>query len=131
MEKGLKDVRIEPEEIMSSDQDPVILSVYYPNVIETPGYIQPRVQIEIGCRSLREPLKKMPILSLIDEKFPEATVDHLYNEKFLKDIYIKADPNITTSVTVPILWDKKTHTIVNNESSQIIPFSARYLRLLP
>ena len=55
-----------------------------------------------------------------DEKFPEATVDHLYNEKFLKDIYIKADPNITTSVTVPILWDKKTHTIVNNESSQII-----------
>lgn len=72
MEKGLKDVRIEPEEIVSSDQDPVILSVYYPNVIETPGYIQPRVQIEIGCRSLREPLKKMPILSLIDEKFPEA-----------------------------------------------------------
>ncbi|MBO0322146.1 nucleotidyl transferase AbiEii/AbiGii toxin family protein [Muricauda sp. CAU 1633] len=72
MEKGLKNVRIEPEEIVSSDQDPVILSVYYPNVIETPGYIQPRVQIEIGCRSLREPFKKMPILSLIDEKFPEA-----------------------------------------------------------
>lgn len=72
MEKGLKGVRIEPEEIVSSDQDPVILSVYYPNVIETPGYIQPRVQIEIGCRSLREPFKKMPILSLTDEKFPEA-----------------------------------------------------------
>jgi len=72
MDKGLKDVHIEPEEIVSSDQDPVILSVYYPNVIETPGYIQPRVQIEIGCRSLREPFKEMPILSLIDEKFPEA-----------------------------------------------------------
>ena len=31
-----------------------------------------------------------------------------------------ADPNYTGRVTVPILWDKKTKTIVNNESSEII-----------
>ena len=31
-----------------------------------------------------------------------------------------ADPNVSTSVTVPVLWDKKTKTIVNNESSEII-----------
>lgn len=70
--KGLTGVNIELEEIVSSDQDPVIISVYYPNVIETPGYIQPRVQIEIGCRSLREPFENRPVVSLLDESYPEA-----------------------------------------------------------
>lgn len=65
-------MRIELEEIVSSDQDPVIISLYYPNVIEMPGYIQPRVQIEIGCRSLREPFENRPILSLLDETYPDA-----------------------------------------------------------
>ena len=57
---------------------------------------------------------------IFDTSFPGATEDHLYGKKFLREIYQKADPTITTSVTVPILWDKKTETIVNNESSQII-----------
>jgi hypothetical protein len=70
--KGLIGIRIEPEEITSSDQDPVIISVYYPNVIETPGYVQPRVQVEIGCRSLREPFEDNSIISLVDESYPDA-----------------------------------------------------------
>ena len=57
---------------------------------------------------------------VFDTSFPGATEDHLYGKRFLREIYQKADPKITTSVTVPILWDKKTETIVNNESSQII-----------
>jgi glutathionyl-hydroquinone reductase len=57
---------------------------------------------------------------VFDDSYLGATNDHLYNLKYLRDIYIKADPTISTSVTVPILWDKKTETIVNNESSQII-----------
>jgi putative glutathione S-transferase len=57
---------------------------------------------------------------IFDSSFPGATEDHLFGKKFLREIYQKADPSITTSVTVPILWDKKTETIVNNESSQII-----------
>jgi putative glutathione S-transferase len=36
------------------------------------------------------------------------------------DIYLKADPNYSGRVTVPILWDKQRNTIVNNESSEII-----------
>jgi glutathionyl-hydroquinone reductase len=36
------------------------------------------------------------------------------------EIYLKADPNYSGRVTVPILWDKKTNTIVNNESAEII-----------
>ena len=55
-----------------------------------------------------------------DDSFLGATKDHLYDKKFLRELYQKADPSVTTSVTVPVLWDKKTETIVNNESSQII-----------
>ncbi len=49
-----------------------------------------------------------------------ANGDSLYGAKLLQEIYQKADPKVSTSVTVPVLWDKKTETIVNNESSQII-----------
>ena len=55
-----------------------------------------------------------------DDSFPGSTKDHLYNKEFLREIYQMADPNVTTSVTVPVLWDKETKTIVNNESAQII-----------
>lgn len=52
--------------------------------------------------------------------FLGATGDTLYNNQFLYEIYQKADPKVNTTVTVPILWDKKKETIVNNESSEII-----------
>lgn len=70
--KGLSGVTIELEEITTSDQDPVIVNVNYPNIIESPGYIRPRVQIEIGCRSLIEPFENRPILSLVDTAYPET-----------------------------------------------------------
>ncbi len=46
--------------------------------------------------------------------------DSLFDVDYLYQIYTKADSNYTGRVTVPILWDKKTNTIVNNESSEII-----------
>ena len=46
--------------------------------------------------------------------------DDLYQSTYLYEIYQLAQKNISTSVTVPILWDKRTKTIVNNESSEII-----------
>lgn len=45
------------------------------------------------------------------------TVNH---SQYLRDIYTKADPQYTGKVTVPVLWDKQTATIVNNESRDII-----------
>lgn len=69
-DKGLTGITVELEEIKSSDQDPVIINISYPFVIESPGYLLPRVQIEIGCRSLHEPHTMRPILSLVDEAFP-------------------------------------------------------------
>lgn len=49
-----------------------------------------------------------------------ATGDTLYGLRFLRDIYTKADPQATTRVTVPVLWDKSRETIVSNESAEII-----------
>ena len=54
------------------------------------------------------------------DDFPGATGDTLYGLHFARDIYTKADPNVTCRVTVPILWDKKQEVIVSNESSEII-----------
>jgi len=71
-EKGLVEVRFQIVEAETTDQDPRIIEVYYPNVIPTPGYIQPRVQIEIGCRSLREPFTDKSFSSLVDEHYPAA-----------------------------------------------------------
>jgi putative glutathione S-transferase len=49
-----------------------------------------------------------------------ASGDTLYGNRFLRDIYLRADPNATTRVTVPVLWDKERETIVSNESAEII-----------
>ena len=49
-----------------------------------------------------------------------ATGDKLFGLPFARDIYIKAVPNVSGRVTVPILWDKETNSIVSNESSEII-----------
>lgn len=46
--------------------------------------------------------------------------DVVNNKNYLYEIYTLADPEYTGRVTVPVLWDKKTYTIVNNESSDII-----------
>ncbi len=40
--------------------------------------------------------------------------------RFLYQLYLKADAKYEGRVTVPVLWDKKTQTIVSNESSEII-----------
>lgn len=49
-----------------------------------------------------------------------ATGDSLFGSRFLRDIYVRADPQATGRVTVPVLWDRKTETIVSNESADII-----------
>jgi len=55
-----------------------------------------------------------------DRGFPGATADDLNNFDFMHQVYTLAQPRYSGIVTVPVLWDKKQHTIVNNESSEII-----------
>ncbi|TGD36394.1 glutathione-dependent reductase, partial [Salmonella enterica subsp. enterica serovar Poona] len=55
-----------------------------------------------------------------DDTFPAATGDTLYQHEFLYQLYQHADLHYSGRVTVPVLWDKKNHTIVSNESAEII-----------
>ncbi|PRY21153.1 putative glutathione S-transferase [Aliiruegeria haliotis] len=52
--------------------------------------------------------------------YPGTTGDTLFGAPFLHTIYTRAVPDITTRVTVPVLWDKESEQIVSNESSEII-----------
>ena len=45
--------------------------------------------------------------------------DPILNASHLHELYSAADPNYTGRVSVPILWDKKLHTIVSNDSGSI------------
>lgn len=54
------------------------------------------------------------------EAAPGVIPDPLFNAQYLHQIYTKADSQYTGRVTVPVLWDKKNNTIVNNESAEII-----------
>lgn len=54
------------------------------------------------------------------DKADGSSGDTLYGSEFLHQIYTRADSSYSGRVTVPVLWDKKTQTIVSNESSEII-----------
>ncbi|MGV0106850.1 Glutathione-dependent reductase [Nostoc sp. DSM 114160] len=64
-----------------------------------------------------------PIMSDKGWMFSEAPgviPDWVNHTQYLQEIYLKADPKYTGRVTVPVLWDKQTQTIVNNESREIM-----------
>ncbi|WP_394827680.1 glutathione S-transferase family protein [Pendulispora albinea] len=46
--------------------------------------------------------------------------DTVNGVRFLRELYTRADPACSGKVTVPVLWDKKRGTIVNNESADIL-----------
>ena len=51
---------------------------------------------------------------------PGATLDTVNGKAALADVYVLGDPHYSGRSSVPVLWDKKQRTIVNNESSEII-----------
>lgn len=52
--------------------------------------------------------------------YPGADRDWLNKAEYLHELYTRADADFTGRATVPVLWDKKTQTIVNNESADIL-----------
>ncbi len=54
------------------------------------------------------------------EDFEGVIPDSVLHKKYLYQVYQKADSTFTGKVTVPVLFDKKSQTIVNTESSEII-----------
>ena len=51
---------------------------------------------------------------------PGVIGDPIHHARTLWQVYAAADPTYTGRVTVPVLWDRQTGTIVNNESAEII-----------
>jgi len=51
---------------------------------------------------------------------PGTIPDYVNRKQRLGEIYLLADPRYTGRVSVPVLWDMKRRTIVNNESPEII-----------
>lgn len=52
--------------------------------------------------------------------YPGADRDRLNGATYMHEIYTRAAPHYTGRATVPVLWDKRTRTIVNNESADIL-----------
>lgn len=54
------------------------------------------------------------VFSEVSRDNPIDGLDYLY------EVYTTVDAHYSGRVTVPVLWDKQQHTIVNNESAEII-----------
>ncbi|KAJ1967971.1 S-glutathionyl-(chloro)hydroquinone reductase [Dispira parvispora] len=66
------------------------------------------------------------------EECPGAIPDSVNHANFIRELYFKVKPDYQGRYTVPLLWDKKKGTIVNNESSEIIRmFNSAFNHLLP
>lgn len=51
---------------------------------------------------------------------PGCIPDTVNGFRHLRELYTAADPRFSGRVTVPVLWDRQTRTIVSNESAEII-----------
>lgn len=49
-----------------------------------------------------------------------CTEDPVMDADYLRELYVRADPDVTARVTVPVLWDTEEETIVNNESREVL-----------
>ncbi|MFV8782003.1 glutathione S-transferase family protein [Microbulbifer sp. SA54] len=64
--------------------------------------------------------------------FSGSDNDPLNDARFMHELYTRADPDFTGRATVPVLWDKQTGTIVNNESADIVRmFNSAFSHLVP
>ena len=52
--------------------------------------------------------------------YPGSDRDRLNGASYMHELYTRADPHYTGRATVPVLWDSEQHTIVNNESADIL-----------
>lgn len=52
--------------------------------------------------------------------YPGADEDTINGARYVHELYTRVDPTISGRATVPVLWDKQSVTIVNNESADIV-----------
>lgn len=66
---GFAGMTIRQGELKDTDQDPVVIEIYYTSVTEQTTYLQPRILVEVGSRSLIEPYSPRPIVSMVGDHF--------------------------------------------------------------
>lgn len=85
-----------------------------------------RTLIMRQLKGLEEAIGLSVVSPVIDQNgwefsdYPGTIPDTINGCKYLWELYLKADPNYSGRVTVPVLWDTEKNTIVNNESREII-----------
>jgi hypothetical protein len=68
---GLEDTSVNCTKVANHDQDPIIIEILYPKLIRSSDYLHPGIQIEIGCRSLKEPFSPRTFGTFISETFSD------------------------------------------------------------
>ncbi|MDR3093375.1 MAG: nucleotidyl transferase AbiEii/AbiGii toxin family protein, partial [Bacteroidales bacterium] len=67
------EVKLDVVDIKDPDDDPVKIEVVFPIVAQYSSYVQPRVLLEIGSRSLMEPSTACKFRSMIGDSFSDRT----------------------------------------------------------
>ncbi|ENO8974663.1 glutathione S-transferase family protein [Vibrio parahaemolyticus] len=70
--------------------------------------LEPHIDVTVVCPDM------------LSQGWQMGLPEPLFGHTRMHQIYTQANPDYTGRVTVPVLWDKKTNTIVSNESSEII-----------
>jgi hypothetical protein len=70
---GFTGLKIQLAEVKDTDQDPLIIEIYYPEVSQTSDYLKPRILVEIGSRSLMEPCTPRVFSSLVGEHYADQS----------------------------------------------------------
>lgn len=68
---GIDELTFEYENLGDGDQDPVSILIYYPNVVDYPAYIQPKIKVEIGSRSMKDPYTNRSFRSMVGGIFSD------------------------------------------------------------
>jgi hypothetical protein len=68
-EASFTDVEVKPRAFNNSDQDPMIIEIFYPKLTEADAYLKAGVLIEISVRSLLEPSEIKSLSSFVAEKY--------------------------------------------------------------
>lgn len=86
---SVQDYELVVQETKDTDTDPLVIELQYKSLTETSEYLRPRVLIEVGARSLMEPVEYKPIISMVSDEFREL-------------------PFAETEITIPVVSPKRT-----------------------
>ena len=67
-----------------------------------------------------------------EDPYEGSTEDNLFRSKYLHEVYFRDNKDYKGRYSVPVLWDKKTNRLVNNESLEILRnFNTGWNSILP